>query len=210
MLDTATLSVFALASVVVLLIPGPAVVYIVTRSIDQGRTAGVVSALGAATGNSVHVLFAALGLSALLASSAIAFSIVKYAGAAYLIFLGIRRLLTKDEIHEGEPPKAPLSRVFWQGVVICILNPKVALFFLAFLPQFVDPSLGSPTIQLLVLGFMFVLIGIVTDSAYGLAAGSLGGLARGKKRTAQVQRYVAGGTYVALGVASAAVGGKQS
>ena len=207
--DGSTFLVFAVASLVVLLIPGPAVLYIVTRSIDQGRKAGIVSALGAATGNSVHVVFAALGLSALLASSAIAFSIVKYAGAAYLIVLGIRRLLTKEEDVEADAPPAPLKKIFWQGVVICILNPKVALFFLAFFPQFLDANAAHPTLSLLLLGFSFVGIGIVTDSLYGVAAGSLGSLIRGKKRTAQVQRYVAGGTYVALGVASAAVGGSE-
>lgn len=208
--ELSTFSLFAVAAVVVLLIPGPAVVYIVTRSIDQGRKAGVVSALGAATGNSVHVVFAALGLSALLASSSIAFSVVKYAGAAYLIFLGVRRLLTKAEETDAEAPKAALPKIFWQGVVICVLNPKVALFFLAFLPQFVDPAVGPAAVQLLLLGFTFVAIGVVTDSLYALAAGSLGSLVRGKKSTAQVERYVAGSTYIALGVASAAVGGKQS
>ena len=207
--DGSTFLVFALASLVVLLIPGPAVIYIVTRSIDQGRGAGVVSALGAATGNSVHVIAAALGLSALLASSAIAFGVVKYVGAAYLIFLGIRRLLTKEETVEADAPKAPRSKIFWQGVVICILNPKVALFFLAFFPQFLDPSASHPTLQLLLLGGTFVGIGVVTDSTYAVAAGGLGSLIRGKRRTAQVQRYVAGGTYVALGVASAAAGGRE-
>ncbi len=208
--DLSTFAVFAPVATVVLLIPGPAVLYIVTRSIDQGRRAGIVSALGAATGNSVHVVFAALGLSAVLASSAIAFSVVKYAGAAYLIFLGIKRLVTKEEEVEADAPKASLPKIFWQGVVICVLNPKVALFFLAFLPQFVDPATGPAALQFLALGFTFVGIGIVTDSCYALAAGMLGDLVRSKPRTAQVQRYVAGGTYVALGVASATVGGKQS
>ena len=208
--DASTFYLFVLASVVVLLIPGPAVIYIVTRSIDQGRKAGIVSALGAAAGNSVHVLAAAFGLSALLASSAIAFSVVKYVGAAYLIYLGIKRLLTKEELKEGEPRRAPLTKIFRQAVVICILNPKVALFFLAFFPQFLDPAASHPTLQLLGMGFTFVGLGVLTDSTYAIAAGSLGSLIRGKKRTAQVQRYVAGGTYVALGVASAAVGGKSS
>ena len=208
--DLSTLSVYAAASVVVLLIPGPAVIYIITRSIDQGRTAGFVSALAAATGNSVQVVAAALGLSAILAASALAFSVVKYAGAAYLIVLGIRRLLTKEEVTDPDAPREPLRRIYWQGVIICILNPKVALFFLAFLPQFIDPSIGSPTLQLLVLGFLYLAIGVVTDGCYALAAGSIGQLIRGKPRTAQVQRYVSGGTYVALGVASATVGGKQS
>ena len=205
-----TFYLFVIASVVVLLIPGPAVIYIVTRSIDQGRKAGIVSALGAATGNSVHVFAAAFGLSALLASSAIAFSVVKYLGAAYLIYLGIKRLLSKDEVEDDGAPKASLSKIFRQGVVICILNPKVALFFLAFFPQFLDPAAAHPILQLMVLGATFVGLGVLTDGAYAVAAGSLGSVVRGKRRTAQVQRYVAGGTYVALGVASAAVGGKHS
>ena len=208
--DASTFYLFVLASIVVLLIPGPAVIYIVTRSIDQGRKAGIVSALGAATGNSVHVLAAAFGLSALLASSAVAFSVVKYVGAAYLIYLGIRRLVTKEEVLDDDAPKASLAKIFRDGVVVCILNPKVALFFVAFFPQFLDPGASHPTLQLLVIGFTFVGLGIITDSTYAVAASSLGSLIRGKKRTAQVQRYVAGGTYVALGVASATVGGKST
>lgn len=197
--DLSTLSVYALASVVVLLIPGPAVLYIVTRSIDQGRTAGLVSALAAGTGNSVQVLFAAAGLSAILAASSIAFSVIKYAGAAYLIFLGVRRLLTKEEVIDPDTPRDSLSRIYWQGVIICILNPKVALFFLAFLPQFVDPERTIWT-QVVILGLTFVGLGFLSDGLYALAAGTLGRWLRARWR---MLRYASGSVFVGLGVSAA-------
>jgi threonine/homoserine/homoserine lactone efflux protein len=133
---------------------GPAVLYIVARSVDQGRKAGLASSSGVATGGLIHVLAAALGLSALLASSATAYSFVKYAGAAYLIYLGIRKLRepshTADEVKHVEP--SSLRHIYVQGIVVQALNPKTAIFFFAFLPQFVDPALGSVTLQFLALG----------------------------------------------------------
>ncbi|MFZ5911694.1 MAG: LysE family translocator [Chloroflexota bacterium] len=151
------LPVFLLAALVLLLTPGPAVLYIIARGMDQGRLAGFVSVLSIETGNSVHVLAATLGLSAILMSSALAFSVVKYLGAGYLIYLGIRRWLARDQGHEiAAFQKQSLRRIYSQGVLVAILNPKTALFFLAFLPQFVDPSLGLVTLQLLTLGGLFV------------------------------------------------------
>ena len=154
------------ASLALLIVPGPSVLYIVTRSMDQGKAAGLVSVLGIHTGTIVHVAAAALGLSAILASSAVAFQIVKYAGAAYLIWLGVKALRERhQEASEGRDRERSLGRIYAQGVVVNVLNPKTALFFLAFLPQFVD--VGEPvTAQVLVLGLTFILLGFVSDGSY--------------------------------------------
>jgi threonine/homoserine/homoserine lactone efflux protein len=200
-----TLLVFAAAVVVFAIIPGPSVLYIVTRSIAQGRLAGVVSALAVAVGNLVHVAAATLGLSALLASSAAAFSVVKYLGAAYLIWLGVKALRSRDEGTEpGLRPRAePLSRLFRNGVVVAVLNPKTALFFLAFLPQFTDPAAGPFQPQIAVLGLVLTLITGLSDSTYALVAGTAGGWLRGTATFRRRQRMVSGGAYIALGVTAA-------
>ena len=143
MLNPSTLTIFIAAALALLVTPGPAVMYIVARSIDQGRLAGIVSVLGINTGALFHIAAASLGVSALLVSSALAFSAVKYLGAAYLIYLGIRTLLTpQPEVMTEAPPPQPLGQIFRQGVVVNLLNPKTALFFFAFLPQFADPEPG--------------------------------------------------------------------
>ena len=148
--ETDTIIAFAAASLLFAVVPGPAVLYIVTRSMWQGRAAGLASVLGIATGTLVHVLFAALGLSAVLMTSATAFTAVKYLGAAYLVYLGITKMLASDGpvVGEAAPRGEPLVRVYTQGAVIGVLNPKTALFFLSFLPQFVDPARGSVAFQL--------------------------------------------------------------
>ncbi len=205
MFDHTTLTLFIIAALALLLMPGPAVLYIVARSIDQGRMAGVISALGAGVGTIVHILAAALGVSALLVSSALAFSIVKYVGAAYLIYLGITTLLKRTEptrIVVTDNNK-PLKQVFSQSILVNVLNPKTALFFYAFLPQFVDASRGSVTGQILMLGLLFVGMGIVSDSAYAMLAGTVGGWMRGNPTFLRKQRYFAGGTYITLGIATA-------
>jgi threonine/homoserine/homoserine lactone efflux protein len=206
-----TLFVFAPVALGLLVVPGPAVLYIVTRSIDQGRTAGFVSLLGIHVGSLVHVAAAAFGLSALLASSAIAFGVVKYAGAAYLIVLGVRKLLSKDEpVDEDlEVRRASLRRIFWQGVVVNVLNPKTAVFFLAFLPQFVDPDLGPVWLQMVVLGLTFIALGICSDGAYALVASRAGRWLRSSARFRRAQRYVSGGVYLSLGAAAALSGSRS-
>jgi threonine/homoserine/homoserine lactone efflux protein len=206
--DTATLALFSLAALALIVVPGPAVLYIVARGVDQGRRAGVVSALGIAAGSTVHVAAATVGISALVVSSARAFELVKYAGAAYLVFLGVRRLLTRDEASDEAPEQAPLRSVFAQGVIVNVLNPKTALFFLAFLPQFVDPEAGSVALQTLVLGTTFAVLALASDSLYGLAAGSLGGALRRSAAFLRVQRYVSGSIFVGLGLATAVSGAK--
>lgn len=206
-----TLTVFAAAALLFAVVPGPAVIYIVTRSVDQGRAAGIVSALGIATGTFVHVPTAAVGLSALLVSSSAAFSTVKYLGAAYLIYLGIRQLLDREEreLH-ATPATRSLRRIYAQGALVGVLNPKTALFFLAFLPQFVDPARGSTAVQLIVLGVLLVCISMMSDSCYALLTGTAGvWLRRRGPPFMRRQRLVSGAIYVALGV-SAAVAGSRS
>jgi threonine/homoserine/homoserine lactone efflux protein len=209
MLDWPNLALFFVAALVLLLMPGPAVLYIVARSVDQGRLAGLVSALGVNVGTLFHVAAAALGLSAVLVTSALAFQVVKYLGAAYLIYLGVRKIFFERDqpdtsiSHEGQP----LSRIFTQGVIVNVLNPKTALFFFAFLPQFVNPERGAVALQFLLLGVMFVGMAICSDSLYALLAGTVGGWLKGKPGFLRRQRYFSGGIYIALGVTTALSGG---
>jgi threonine/homoserine/homoserine lactone efflux protein len=203
--DTSTLLVFAAAALALIVVPGPAVLYIVAQSIERGRLAGVVSALGVAVGGLVHVTAAAIGLSSLLVSSASAFNAVKYAGAAYLIGLGLWTLLRgREDAAPATPKERKLSRRFWQGVVVNVLNPKTALFFFAFLPQFVDPEKGSAALQIGVLGLLFVALAVLSDSVWALAAGTASERLRGNRRFLAVQRYVSGSVFVGLGALTAA------
>lgn len=204
MLGLSNLSIFLIAALILLLTPGPAVLYIVARSLDQGRLAGFVSVLSIEVGNFVHVLAATLGLSAILVSSALAFSIVKYLGAAYLIYLGVRRLFSHEAgLQQSEFKRQGLGRIFRQGVLVATLNPKTALFFFAFLPQFVDSSKGSITLQLLTLGCMFVIMAIVTDSLYALLAGTIGLWLKRTRSFLRIERYVVGSVYIGLGFTAA-------
>ena len=203
-MDPSTLALFCLAALALAVVPGPAVLYIVAQSVDQGRLTGFVSALGIGVGGLVHVLAATIGLSSLLASSATAFTIVKYAGAAYLLFLGIRRLLTRETV-ENEILRAPRSRrrVFVDGVVVNVLNPKTALFFIAFLPQFVDPDAGAATLQIFALGLIFVVIALGSDSLWAITAGTLGGWLKQSPAYFAVRRWLTGTVFVALGLSTA-------
>jgi threonine/homoserine/homoserine lactone efflux protein len=208
--DLHSLMLFTIAALVIIVIPGPAVLYIAARSVDQGRLAGIVSALGVAVGALVHVLAAALGISALLLSSAVAFTVVKYVGAAYLIYLGVRKLLVREELHTPEAqPDAKHSRIFLQGVVVNVLNPKTALFFFAFLPQFVDPARGPVALQIFFLGSIFAVLGIFSDSLYALLAGAFGQWWKGNLRFLRAQRYFAGTVYIGLGLTTAFADGKS-
>jgi threonine/homoserine/homoserine lactone efflux protein len=202
--DVSTLALFCAAALALAVVPGPAVLYIVAQSVDQGRFAGFVSALGIGVGGLVHVLAATIGLSSLLASSATAFTIVKYAGAAYLLFLGIRRLLTREKA-EDDIVRAPRSRrrLFVDGVVVNILNPKTALFFIAFLPQFVDPDAGAATLQIFTLGLIFVVIALGSDSLWAITAGTVGGWLKQSPAYFAVRRWVTGTVFVALGLSTA-------
>lgn len=211
MFEHSTLALFMGATLVFLLTPGPAVFYIVARSIDQGRTAGFVSTLGLNTGSLAHVAAAAFGVSAVLMSSVMAFNLVKYLGVGYLIYLGVRKLLVREEeqtLHTRPPQK--LSQIFSQGVLVSILNPKTALFFFAFLPQFVDPARGSVTAQILLLGGIFVVMAFMSDSLYAMLAGTLGQWLRRNVRYLRWQRYFTGSAYIALGLGAALAGSNKS
>jgi threonine/homoserine/homoserine lactone efflux protein len=198
--ELSAIELFAAASVALLLIPGPAVLYIVTQSAEQGRSAGLASVAGIHIGTLVHILAAAIGLSALILASAVAFSIVKFAGAAYLVYLGVRKLLERDSASEGEPPRAPLRQVFARGALVNVLNPKTALFFLAFLPQFVDTDRGAVWSQVVVLGLVFVALGLISDSIYALVGDAVGSLLR---RRAKAMRRISGTIYIGLGAVAA-------
>jgi threonine/homoserine/homoserine lactone efflux protein len=201
-----SLMLFFSAAVVLLAIPGPAVAYIVGRSVGQGRRAGVVSALGIGVGTLVHVAAAMLGLSALLMSSAVAFGVVKYLGAAYLIFLGIQKLRQKDSFSASSSRPTKLIRVFTQGIVVNVLNPKTALFFFAFLPQFVDPSTGKVAGQIFFLGTLFALMGVLSDMVWALFAGTLARSLQNRSRWSQAPHYISGAILISLGLATALSG----
>jgi threonine/homoserine/homoserine lactone efflux protein len=198
-----TFALFSLAAIALAVVPGPAVAYIVTQSVDKGRRAGLFSALGVATGGSVHVAAATIGLSALIASSAAAFTVVKLVGAAYLIVVGIRRILSRDQDAAVDMPPATIRQLYVQGVVVNVLNPKTALFFLAFLPQFIEPHSGSVSLQVALLGVVFVVIALASDVTYALLADALAGRIRRTGRGARVRRWATGGIFVALGLSAA-------
>jgi threonine/homoserine/homoserine lactone efflux protein len=211
--DASTFALFV-AALALLLVPGPAVIYVVARSVEGGRLRGLVSVLGVELGTLLHVVFAAAGLSAIVVSSAAAFSVVKWLGAAYLVWLGLRQILGRD----GGDEEPALSgggenrlRIFSQSVLVQVLNPKVALFFLAFLPQFVDPSRSAAWTQVVVLGTTLATLGLFTDGLYALLGGTAGEWIRKQRAGAGLRRagrYVTGGVYIALG-AVAAVSGKE-
>ena len=205
-----TILLFLLAALGLLLIPGPAVLYIVTRSVAQGRRAGLVSVGGIELGGLVHALAAALGLSALLLTSALAFDVVKYLGAAYLIYLGVRTMLTRDDGKQAQAltPRSS-SQLFTQGFVVNLLNPKTALFFYAFLPQFADPARGPVVVQILFFGALFVLLASCTDSLYALLSSTLGHRLTRAARFQSIRRYVTGSIYIALGLTAAFAGSEK-
>jgi threonine/homoserine/homoserine lactone efflux protein len=209
--DRGALAVFMVSAIVLLVIPGPAVLYIVAQSVSRGRLAGIVSMLGIQVGGLVHVAAAAAGLSALLMRSAVAFNVVKYAGAAYLVFLGARRLLGRDrEEVPGARPERSLWRLFGQGIVVNVLNPKTALFFFSFLPQFVDVDRGSVALQIATLGLVFILLATLSDGLYALAAGSAAGWLRGRSGFVRGERYATGSVLVGLGLLTALSGASRN
>ena len=195
---------FTVAGLTLLLIPGPAVMYITALGLREGRQTAIAAAGGLGIGNFTHVIAAALGLSALVVSSAVAFSVVKYIGAAYLIYLGIQTLRgggTPGETADHGSTSA--IREFRRGIVVNTFNPKVAVFFLAFVPQFIDPNRGAVWTQVLLLGVWFSLLGIVTDALYGVTAGELGVWIRGRREFQRTINRLSGWVYIALGVIAA-------
>ena len=204
---TVSLLGFATAALILLLIPGPAVFYIIARSVGQGRRAGLISVIGLSTGVLVHIAAAAAGISAVLLASATAFDVVKSLGSGYLIYLGLRTLLTHRPPQVNETPTfRSSSRLFLDGVVVSILNPKLALFFLAFLPQFVDPRRGPVPEQIVLLGLLYIGLALITDSAYAMLAGTLRRYFHGPLTRSPWPRYVSGTVYLGLGVGTALSG----
>jgi len=196
-----SLSIFITAAIIMLVTPGPAVLYIVARSIEQGKLAGLISALGVALGGLFHVLFAAFGLSIILVQSAIAFTVVKYLGAAYLIYLAIMKLSQGEKsLINPKLQKKRLPKIFRQGFIVNLLNPKTALFFMAFLPQFVDPLRGSVTVQIFYLGMIFIILAVFSDSVYALLAGSVRKLFTNKNAILALNKYIPASIYLILGI----------
>ena len=174
MIDTSNFTLFMVTSIAVILMPGPAMLFVISNGITRGPKASISAAFGTTTGVFFHLFCAAFGLAVLLKTSAIAFTIVKFSGAAYLIYLAVKTLVSKEELDNplNESPKSGNS-IFWQGIFINILNPKLSIFFLAFLPQFIDPRLTPATTQTLVLGIIFILMTIIIFICYGLFASLL-------------------------------------
>ena len=206
----ANLGLFISAALILLVVPGPAVLYIFARSVEQGRLAGFISILGIHTATLVHVVAAAVGLSAVLASSALAFSVVKYAGAAYLIWLGLKKIFgPAEETADVTLRRHSYGRLFRDGFIVNLLNPKTALFFLAFLPQFVEVGRGHVATQIAVLGLIFVLLGFMTDGCYALAAGTAGNWLKRSRGYLKVERYVSGVLFIGLGLTAAFAGNQK-
>jgi threonine/homoserine/homoserine lactone efflux protein len=201
MLDTTSFALFFVASWALIITPGPDMLYVITRGIAQGRRAGLHSAFGVTLGIFVHTLLAALGLAALLQASAIAFLVIKYIGATYLIYLGIQSFRDKGGFANGAPQNSIAAQaIFWQGFISNVTNPKIAIFFLAFLPQFVHPEQGSFFLQMLTLGLLFALFGVAFLSVVGYFAGQIGSWCSKKPNVVNRFRWLTGGVLVGLGV----------
>ena len=190
---------FLFAAFMLNIAPGPDMLYVIGRSLGQGRKAGIVSALGIFVGCWVHILAAAFGIAALLRSSPVAFNMVRYAGAAYLVYLGTKMIVQRNNLAQQQPKPARLTSIFRQGVITNVLNPKVALFFLAFLPQFVDAHRGSVVWQILLLGLIFNVGGTAVNLGVAYAGGTLGELLRRNARFARMQQWFTGLVFIGLG-----------
>jgi threonine/homoserine/homoserine lactone efflux protein len=195
---------FTVARLTLLLIPGPAVMYITALGLREGRRTATAAAVGLGVGNFAHVVAATLGLSALLVSSALAFSMVKYVGAAYLIYLGIQTLRRRADLQASVTvARTNARREFRRGIIVNVFNPKVAIFFLAFVPQFIEPERGAVAGQVLLLGAWFVVLGIITDALYGATAGELGDWLRNRPGVQVAIQRASGCIYIILGVVAA-------
>ncbi|MDD1534610.1 MULTISPECIES: LysE family translocator [unclassified Bradyrhizobium] len=201
MVDHATLIAYILIVLGFVFIPGPATLLTMARAASSGTRVGIATGAGIAAGDVIHTSMAIVGLSAIIATSALLFSLVKYAGAGFLIYLGIRAMIDKAPNGlDGGTPAITASRAFRQAVLTEVLNPKTALFFLAFLPQFVRPEHGSVTIQLAILGIVFVLLGLLSTVVFAVGAGRLGNLLRRHPAVVKWQGKVVGTIYCAVGV----------
>jgi threonine/homoserine/homoserine lactone efflux protein len=206
MIDPTNFSLFVAASWALIIVPGPDMLYVITRGMSQGRKAGLLSALGVTLGILVHTVFAAFGLAVLLQTSALAFLVVKYVGALYLIYLGFKALKDKSSFAPpSQPQHVDFHSIFWQGVLSNVLNPKVALFFLAFLPQFVNRDSGHIPLQMFTLGIVFALFGIMFLSVIGYFSGGIGRWLVSRSRLTRTLRWLTGGVFIGLGVRLALV-----
>jgi threonine/homoserine/homoserine lactone efflux protein len=204
------LSAFLAATLLLAVTPGPGVIYIVTRSVAQGRLAGVVSVLGVALGNFGNAIAAAVGLGTLLAASSAAFLVVKYAGAAYLVYLGVRALVDpKLEAAAELPPLMDSRQILRNGFVVAFLNPKTTIFFAAFLPQFMSPN-ASPMLQSVTLGTLFVVIAAITDIAYAFGACAVAPRLNRMRGVNGYRRFLAGGAFIGLGLFTALSGSRST
>ncbi len=204
------LTLFITGTVIIVVIPGPNILYLIARSIHQGRMAGLASVLGIEAATVVHICAATLGLTSVLLSSALAFNVVKYLGAAYLVYLGVRKLLTReDDAGSAIKPGRELKQVFVQGFLVNLLNPKTSLFFFAFLPQFVDAGNGSVPVQILAFGLLLVLLAMAIEIVYVLLASHLRSWIKGNSSFSGRQRYFAGSAYIGLGLATALSGSRH-
>jgi threonine/homoserine/homoserine lactone efflux protein len=200
-MEWSNFALFFTASWVLIITPGPDMIYVVTRGISQGRKAGVISAIGVTLGILVHTIFAAFGLAILLRTSALAFLVVKFAGAGYLIYLGVQAVRIKsDFMFTNDKPNVGIKKIFVQGILSNVLNPKIALFFLAFLPQFVHPDNGSAAIQMVCLGLTFALFGIIFLVVLGYFSGGIGTWLSKKQYFTQKIRWFSGSILIALGL----------
>ncbi|MDD1526131.1 lysine transporter LysE [Bradyrhizobium sp. WBOS7] len=201
MIDHATLIAYILIVLGFVFIPGPATLLTMARAASSGTRVGIATGAGIAAGDVIHTSMAIVGLSAIIATSALLFSLVKYAGAGFLIYLGIRAMIDKTPIGlDGGAPAITAGRAFRQAMLTEVLNPKTALFFLAFLPQFVRPEHGSVTIQLAILGIVFVLLGLLSTVVFAVGAGRLDNLLRRHPAVVKWQGKVVGTIYCAVGV----------
>jgi len=195
-----SLLLFMAAGLALNVTPGPDMLYVAARSTSEGRAAGIVSSLGIATGTLFHIAAVALGLAALLAAVPVAYAAVRIGGAIYLVYLGVRALAAHSAVSTRSVTRAPLATIFRQGVITNVLNPKVALFFLAFLPQFVDPARGNPAVQIVVLGLIFDTSGTIVNAAVALGASRAADGVRAGSRSGAILRKVTGSIFIGLGL----------
>lgn len=202
MIDGTTLITYMAIVLGFVFIPGPATLLTVARATSSGTRVGIATGAGIAAGDIIHTFMAIVGISAIIAASATLFSIVKYLGAAYLLYLGIQAILSKTPADPASASASPITaqKAFRQAVLAEVLNPKTALFFLAFLPQFVRPENGSVALQLTTLGIIFVLLGLLSCVVFAVSAGSLGNYLRRNPAVLKWQSKVVGGIYCGLGV----------
>lgn len=204
------LAAFFLASLALAVTPGPGVVYVITRTLAQGRRAGLASVAGVALGNLMNAIGASIGLAALFAVSSVAFTVVKYAGAAYLVYLGVRSLRARrSELAQAGFGVVRLQRIFRDGLVVAVFNPKTTIFFAAFLPQFMHPA-ASPILQSLMLGSIFVAIAAITDTIYVLAAATVAPRLTQMRGSGKLARYLTASAFIGLGVFTATSGGRAA